>query len=147
MKNHPIPRRQQKKEAGFLSAVLIGAVLSMLLGLILLALSCIPALSLADPLRFAPIFALAVLFISAAAGSYFAARLHGKSGLACGVLSALIFVLGTVAAACAFSLKIRVSLFMICVPILLIVSAVAGVCGVSEREQKPHVHKHIRRKI
>ncbi len=147
MKKHPTARHAPKKETGFLISVFSGAAFSMLLGMLLLALSCIPALSLADPLRFAPVFALASLFVSAAAGSYFAARLHGKSGLACGVLSALILILGIVAAACAFSLKIRVSLFMICAPILLIVAAVAGVCGVSEHQPKAYRHKHAKIKM
>ena len=144
MKKHPTARRGQKKEIGFPLSVLAGTVFSLLLGMALLALSCIPALSLADPLRFAPFFALACLFVSAAAGAYFAARLHGKSGLACGVLSALLLILAAVAMAGLFSLKIRVSLFMICAPALLIVSAVAGVCGVSEREPKVHRHKPVK---
>lgn len=146
MKKHPAARRQQKKETSFPISVLTGALLSLLLGLLLLALSCIPALSLADPLRFAPVFALASLFVSAAFGAFSAARLHGKSGLACGMLSSLVFILGIVATACALSLKIRVSLFMICAPALLIISAVAGVCGVSEKEIKPYKHKHVKRK-
>ena len=147
MKKRPISRRQPKKETGFLISVLAGTAFSILIGMLLLALSCIPALSLADPLRFAPAFALASLFVSAAAGAYFAARLHGKSGLACGALSSLALILGIVATACALSLKIRVSLFMICTPILLVVSAVAGVCGVSEKEPKSYRHKHAKRKF
>ncbi|MBQ2988375.1 MAG: hypothetical protein IJD59_04650 [Clostridia bacterium] len=142
MKKHPTARRQTKKETAFPIAVLAGAVFSLVLGMALLALSCIPALSLADPLRFAPVFAIACLFVSAAAGAYFAARLHGKSGLACGVLSSLLLILAAVAMAGLFSLRIRTSLFMICAPAILIVSAVAGVCGVSEREPRAHRHKH-----
>ncbi|MBR6744057.1 MAG: hypothetical protein IKM00_02425 [Clostridia bacterium] len=116
MKKHPTARRQTKKETAFPIAVLAGAVFSLVLGMALLALSCIPALSLADPLRFAPVFAIACLFVSAAAGAYFAARLHGKSGLACGVLSSLLLILAAVAMAGLFSLRIRTSLFMICAP-------------------------------
>lgn len=135
--SHPAP----KKETGFLRAVLTGAACSLALGLILLMLSCIPALALPDPLRFAPVFALVCLFVSTAAGAYLAAKLHGKSGLACGLLSSLAFVGVIVSLTFILSLKIRVSLFFICAPLLLITSAVAGVCGVSSPAPKKHKHK------
>ena len=143
MKKHPV-RGQSKKEVGFPTAILAGALVSVLLGMILLALSCIPVLALSDPLRFAPVFALASLFVSAAVGAHTAAKLHGKSGLACGLLSALMLILAIVAAACACALKIRVSLFTVCAPILLIVSAIAGLRGVSEKAPKIHKHKPVK---
>ena len=142
MKKHIPVRRQPKKAMGLIPSVFAGALLSVLLGMLLLVISCFPALALSDPLRFAPVFAIASLFVATAVGAYTAAKLHGKSGLACGVLSTLVLILAIVSAACAFSLKIRFSLFMICAPILLIVSAISGISGVSEKEMKPHRHKH-----
>ena len=141
MKKHFHSRSPQKKETGFLTAVLIGTVFSLALGMILLALLCIPALALADPLRFAPAFALSALFISAAAGAFLAAKLHGKSGLACGILSALTLVICIVALCFIFSLKIRASLFFICAPALLLVAAFAGLRGVSAPSPKVRHHK------
>ena len=143
MKKHPV-RGQSKKTFGFPTAILAGALVSVLLGMVLLALSCIPILALSDPLRFAPVFALASLFISAAVGAHIAAKLHGKSGLACGVLSALVLILVLVLIACILSLKIRMTLFTICAPALLLTAAVAGISGVSEKAPKVHKHKHVK---
>ena len=140
MKKHPV-RGQTKREIGFPAAVLAGALISVLLGMLLLALSCIPVLSLSDPLRFVPVFALASLFIANAVGARTAAKLHGKSGLACGMLSALALILILVTVACILSLKIRTMLFVICAPALLLVAAVAGISGVSEKKSK-HKHKY-----
>lgn len=141
MKKHPV-RGQTKREIGFPAAVLAGALISVLLGMLLLALSCIPVLSLSDPLRFVPIFALASLFIANAVGARTAARLHGKSGLACGMLSALALILILVTTACILSLKIRLTLFTVCAPALLLTAAVAGISGVSKKAPKVHKHKH-----
>ena len=141
MKKHPV-RGQMKKELGFPTAILAGALVSVLLGMLLLALSCIPVLAFSDPLRFAPVFALASLFISTAVGAHTAAKLHGKSGLACGVLSALALILILITVACILSLKIRVTLFTVCAPALLLTAAVAGISGVSEKAPKVHKHKH-----
>ena len=144
MKKHPPARRAQKKELGFPISVLLGAVCSLFCGTALLALSCIPLLALPDPLRFAPVFALVCLFVSVAVGANFAARLHGKSGLACGVLCALALILTLVALACVLSLKIRTSLFMICAPALLLTAAISGICGVSEKAPKVRKHKPVK---
>ena len=144
MKKHPPARRAQKKELSFPASVLLGAICSLFCGTVLLALSCIPLLSLPDPLRLAPVFAIACLFASVAVGANLAARLHGKSGLACGILSALAFILTLVALACALSLKIRTSLFIICAPALLLTAAIAGVCGVSEKAPKIRKHKPVK---
>ena len=141
MKKHFHSRSPQKKEVGFLTAVLIGTAFSLALGMILLALLCIPALALSDPLRFAPAFALSALFISAAAGAFLSAKLHGKSGLACGILTALMLIICLVALCFIFSLKIRTTLFFICAPVLLLVSAFAGLRGVSAPSPKMRHHK------
>jgi len=141
MKKHPISRRQPKTELGFLPSVLAGALCSLLLGMLLLTLLSILALLLEDPLRYAPVLALSCLFIATAAGAHLAARLHGKSGLACGLLSSLGMIVCTVALDFALALQIRTSLFLICAPALLAVAAVAGLKGVSRRESKPKRRK------
>ena len=141
MKKHHPAHRKPKRAFGFSAAVLSGAAFSTALGMALLALACIPALSLSDPLRFVPVFALVCLFVSAAAGAHLSARLHGKSGLLCGLISALALILILVVFACVLSLKIKTSLFLICAPALLFVSAIAGVCGVSASEPKMPRHK------
>ena len=141
MKKHHPARRKPKKALGFSAAVLSGAAFSTVLGMVLLALACIPALSLSDPLRFVPVFALVCLFVSAAAGAHLSARLHGKNGLLCGLLSSRALILILVVTACVLSLKIKTSLFLICAPALLLISAIAGVCGVSASEPKMPKHK------
>ena len=146
MKKHPVSRSAPKKEKSFLFSVFAGAVFSLALGLLLLALFCIPALALEDPLRFVPAFALISLFACAVSGARLAARLHGKSGLAAGVLSTLLLILLLVLLAFAFSLKIRSTLFFLCAPALLFVSAAAGIGGVSDKKEKRHrAHHHVGR--
>ncbi len=131
-------RSQPKKEKSFFVSVFIGAVISLVCGILLLMLSCVPMLSLEDPNRFAPVFGLAALFISAIVGGYLSARTHRKSGLACGALSALLLISVLVLLAFALELKIRTSLFIICAPSLVVCSAIAGICGVgSESSPKP----------
>ena len=132
MKKRRYSRSTPKKEKSFLFSVLCGAAFSFLLGMLLLTLFAFPALILEDPLRFAPIFSLSALFVSAAGGAYLSARLHRKSGLACGMLSSLGMILILVALSFIFSLQIKSSLFMICAPALLVVSAIAGICGVGK---------------
>ena len=130
MKKHRYSHSRPKKEKGFLFSVLFGACFSFLLGMLLLALFSVPVLKLPDPLRFAPVFAISALFISAIVGANLAARFHGKSGLACGVLSSLTLIVILVGLGFVFSLQIKPSLFIICAPSLLVVSAVSGICGV-----------------
>lgn len=132
MKKHHYSRSKPKTEKSFLFSVLFGALFSLILGMLLLALFTVPALMLEDPLRFAPIFSLVALFISAIIGAHISARLHGKSGLACGMLSSLVMIMVLVALGFIFSLQIKTSLFMICAPSLIIVSAIAGICGVGK---------------
>lgn len=132
MKKHRYSRSKQKAEKSFLFSVFFGSACSLLLGIILLVLSSFPLLILEDPLRFTPIFSLISLFISASVGAYISARLHRKSGLACGMLSSLVMIMALVALGFIFSLQIKTSLFMICAPSLLIISAIAGICGVGK---------------
>jgi putative membrane protein (TIGR04086 family) len=127
---HAPSRSAPKKEKSFVFSVFYGAFFSLFLGVLLLALFSLPALKLEDPLRFAPVFALTALFIAAAVGAYIAARSHGKSGLACGMLSSLVLIMTLVALGFIFSVQIKTSLFSVCAPSLLLVSAVAGICGV-----------------
>lgn len=132
MKKHRISRSKPKKEKNFIFSVFFGAFFSLLLGMILLSVFSIPLLKLEDPLRFAPVFALIALFVSAAIGAHLSARFHGKSGLACGVLSSLVMIMILVGLGFLFSLQIKPTLFIICAPSLLVISAIAGICGVGK---------------
>ncbi|MBE6665678.1 MAG: TIGR04086 family membrane protein [Ruminococcaceae bacterium] len=132
MKKHRYSRSQPKKEKSFLFSVCFGAFFSLFLGILLLALFSLPSLKLEDPLRFAPIFALISLFVSSAIGAHLSARFHGKSGLACGVLSSLLLIILLVGLGFLFSLQIKPTLFTICAPSMLIISAIAGICGVKK---------------
>ncbi|MBR7161671.1 MAG: TIGR04086 family membrane protein [Clostridia bacterium] len=131
MKKHRYSRSRTKKEKSFIVSVFSGALCSLLFGVLLTALFALPALKLEDPLRFAPVFGLASLFISAAVGAHLSARLHGKSGLACGMLSSLLLILVLVGLSFVFSVQIKPSLFSICAPSLLLLSAVSGILGVT----------------
>lgn len=130
MKKRRISRSKSRKEKSFLFSVFFGAAFSLILGMALLTLFAIPTLKLEDPLRFVPIFGLISLFVSSAIGAHISARLHGKSGLACGVLSSLTMIMALVALGFIFSLQINSTLFIICAPSMLIISAIAGICGV-----------------
>lgn len=132
MKKHRYSRSKPRKEKSFLFSVCFGAFFSLFFGMLLLALLTVPALKLEDPLRFAPVFGLISLFISATVGAHLAARFHGKSGLACGVLSSLLLILLLVALGFLFSLHIKPTLFTICAPSILVISAIAGICGVGK---------------
>ena len=132
MKKHRISRSKPKKEKNFIFSVFFGAFFSLLLGMILLSVFSIPLLKLEDPLRFVPVFALIALFVSAAIGAHLSARFHGKSGLACGVLSSLVMIMILVGLGFLFSLQIKPTLFIICAPSLLVISAIAGICGVGK---------------
>ena len=132
MKKHHISHSRPKKEKSFLFSVFFGTCSSLVFGMVLLSVFAIPALKLEDPLRFIPIFALISLFLSAAIGAHISARLHRKSGLACGVLSSLLLILVLVGLGFLFSVQIKPTLFMICAPSLLIISAIAGICGVGK---------------
>lgn len=132
MKKHRYSRSKPKKEKSFLFSVFSGACVSLVLGMLLLALFAIPALKLEDPTRFVPVFALIALFVSAAAGAHLSARFHGKSGLACGILSSLLLIMILVGLGFLFSLQIKPTLFTICAPSILVISAIAGICGVGK---------------
>ena len=143
MKRSRIPkdRSQPKKEKNFLVSVLIGTAVSLLTGMLLLALSCFPALMMEDPLRFAPAFAIVSLFVSTIFGSHISARTYGKNGLACGALSALLVIAVLVVGAFIFEWKIKTVLFAVCAPALLICAMIAGICGIGTEKTKKPRHK------
>lgn len=132
MKKHRYSRSKPKKEKSFLFSVCFGAFFSLALGVVLLTLFSLPALKLEDPTRFVPVFALISLFVSAAVGAHLSARFHGKSGLACGILSSLLLIVILVGLGFLFSLQIKPTLFTICAPSILVISAIAGICGVGK---------------
>ena len=134
-KKHPFQKRNTEgRKKSFFTSVLTGSVISLLSGIALLAVFSFPALAMEDPLRFAPVFGITALFLSVIIGSYISARVHGKNGLACGALSALLTVAALIVLTFAMKFSIRTELFLICAPALIISACIAGVCGVSTEE-------------
>ncbi|MBQ8496017.1 MAG: TIGR04086 family membrane protein [Clostridia bacterium] len=137
----PKDRSQPKKEKNFLVSVMIGVTTALLSGIILLVLFCFPALMLEDPLQFAPAFAIASLFLATIFGSYLSAHIHRKSGLACGALCSFLMILLIISVSFILDWNIRVTVFAICAPALLICSMIAGICGVSSEKSVKPKHK------
>ena len=134
-------RTQSGKEKSFFVSVFLGTLLSLVIGLLLLVISCFAGLSMEDPEKLAPVFALISLFITALLGGYIAARTHKENGFFCGALSGILLVGILVLLVFAFSLSIKISLLLICAPAVIVSSAVAGVCGVSAGKKPRSVHK------
>ena len=130
MKKHRFSHPKPKKGKSFLFSIFFGASVSIFSGIFLLLIFTVPMLKMEDPLKFVPIFALISLFVSSSIGAHISARLHGKSGLACGVLSSLAVILTLTCLGFFFSIQINPSLFIICAPSMLVLSAIAGICGV-----------------
>ena len=118
-------RTQKGKEKSFFVSVFLGTVISLALGLLLLVLSCFAGLSIS-------------LFITALSGGYIAARTHRENGFFCGALSGVFLIGILVLLVFIFSLSIKISLFLICAPAVIVSSAVSGVCGVSAGTTQKH---------
>ncbi len=131
-------RTQKGKEKSFFVSVFLGTVISLALGLLLLVLSCFAGLSMEDPEKFTPVFSLISLFITALSGGYIAARTHRENGFFCGALSGVFLIGILVLLVFIFSLSIKISLFLICAPAVIVSSAVSGVCGVSAGTTQKH---------
>ena len=97
-------RSTAKTEKSFLFCILLGMFFALLSGVILLAISCFPALMMEDPTRFAPAFAIVSLFLATIFGAYLASRLHRKNGFACGAVTALLVIASLVLLSFAFSM-------------------------------------------
>ncbi len=133
--------RSETKEKSFFVSVFIATLLSLVLGLLLLIPMTLLGLRLEDPDRFTPIFALISLFLTALAGGYTAARIHRENGLLCGALSGILLIGILILLVFAFSLSVRLTLFLTCAPAIVISSAAAGICGVSAGKEKKPKHR------
>lgn len=134
-------RSTAKTEKSFLFCILLGMFFALLSGVILLAISCFPAMMMEDPTRFAPAFAIVSLFLATIFGAYLASRLHRKNGFACGAVTALLVIASLVLLSFAFSMKIHTVLFAICAPALVICSMIAGITAVSTESTPKTKHK------
>lgn len=132
---------RQKNEKSFFVSVFLGTVISLVIGLILLVVTCFLGLSMKDPDKYTPMLSLASLFITALISGYLAARTHRKSGLACGALSGILLVGILVLLAFAFGYGIHISLFAICAPAVIVCSTLSGVVGVGADVQPKKKHK------
>ncbi len=138
MSKTTIPKNRSSAKTGksFFVSVFLGTLIALAIGLGLLIVSSFAGLSLEDPEPFLPIISLVSLFVSSLFGGYLSARIHKESGLVCGALSGilLIGILVLLTFSCSFSIKL--SLFMICAPAILVVASIAGVCGVNGGKEK-----------
>ena len=130
-----------KKEKSFFVSVFMGTIIALAVGLLLLLAVCFLGLSLDDPDKFTPPLALGSLFVTALLSGYLSARKHKKSGLLCGAVSGILLTGIMVLLAFAFSLGIRLSLFAICAPAIIVCAALAGICGVGSGSVKKPKHK------
>lgn len=137
----PKDRSQPKKEKNFLMSVMIGVISAFCLGITLLVIFSFPALAMEDPSRFAPAFAIAALFLSMFFGSYLAAHIYKKNGLACGAFCAFLVIVLIVLLSFILNWQIRMTAFAVCAPALLICSMIAGICGVSSKRSVKPKHK------
>jgi putative membrane protein (TIGR04086 family) len=126
-------RTQPQKEKNFFVSVFFGTLISLVIGLALLVISCFLGLFTEDPSRLTPIFALAVLFITALLSGYISARTYRENGFFCGLLSGILLVGTLVILIFAFRFTIRFSLFSICAPAVVIASSLAGIGGVNTK--------------
>ncbi len=134
-------RATQKNEKSFFVSVFLGTVISLVIGIVLLVVTCFLGLSMKDPDKYTPMLALAALFITALVSGYLAARAHRKSGLACGALSGILLIGILVLLAFAFGFGIHISLFAICAPAIVICSMLSGVVGVGADTPPRKKHK------
>ena len=132
-------RTHEKKDKSFFAAVLIGTLTALAIGLVLLLASCFLGLSFDDPDRYTPILALASLFITALTGGYLSARTHRKNGLACGAVSGILLVGILVLLTFALGLGIRLPLFAICAPAVIVCAAIAGIGSGTVKKPKHKV--------
>lgn len=130
-----------KKEKSFFVSVFTGTVIALVVGILLLLAACLIGLSLDDPDKLTAPLALGSLFVTALLAGYLSARGHKKNGLLCGAVSGILLTGIMVLLAFAFGLGIRLSLFAICAPAVIVCAAIAGICGVGSGSVKKPKHK------
>lgn len=134
-------RLQKGQEKSFFVSVFLGTLSSLFIGILLLLFSCLLCLSMEDPERAIPILALICLLCTSLFSGYLSARAHRENGFLCGLLSGIFLVGILIIFAFAFSFSIRISLFGILSPTLVISSAIAGICGVSAKRKAKNKRK------
>ena len=126
---------------GLLPCALLGLAVSAAFSAAIAAVCALFALSMQDPGKLTPTFALASLFIAALAGGFASARKKGGSVLPCGVLTAALFLALISVLALIFSLKMNISLFALrALGVLLcsVLGANAGAGTGGKRKKRKH---------
>ena len=134
-------RSAPQKERSFFVSVFVSTAIALIFGFFLLILICLMGLSLKDPAQYTPMLAIAALFATSLLAGYLSARGHGKSGLACGALSALLLLGVLILLAFAFEMQIHIPLFGICAPAVIVCSSIAGIVGVGADRTPKKKHK------
>ncbi|MBQ9748686.1 MAG: TIGR04086 family membrane protein [Clostridia bacterium] len=127
----------KKKRRQLPVAVCIGTLTGLTAGLLFLVLFTALGLTIQDPDRITPPLAIVALLACALICGYVSARLHGKSGFLCGILSGLMLLGILILTIFACRCVIRITLFAVCAPAVLVCAAVAGVCAVSGKKERP----------
>lgn len=130
-----------KSQKSYIKCVLIGTLIGIAVGAVLLFLLAAAGLSLDDPRKYAPIFALASLFAASYISGIAGAKLYGGRRSRAGLLSGLLFILAVVLVTFAVGAKLNLLLLAICVPVAVILSLLGDITGAGSPAAKRHKHR------
>lgn len=137
-------RYTQNKEKSYMICVLYGTLWGIAAGVVLLLICGGAGLALDDPEKYTPILALSSLFISAFITGYAAAKSKGCDGAATGLGAGAALILLIVLLSLFAGEPLKLGLFAICAPVILVTSLFAGITGANRRSDAP---KRKRKKI
>lgn len=131
--------------AGLVPSAFSGLLAAVISALAIAAVCALAAISMPDPGKYAGIFALAALFVSAFAGGFTTARKKGDSTLICGALTAALALAAVSLLALIFSVKMNVSAFALRALGVLICSVLGANIGVGSRTEGKRKKKNAHR--
>ena len=131
----------QKTEKNYFICVLFGTLWGIAAGIILLVLCTLAGTFLEDPEKYAPITALASLFVASYVAGYKAAAYKRSGGAGIGLAAGATFILLVSLFALATASSIKLPLFAICAPVSILTSVFAGITGAGKKQKKPKKHK------
>ncbi len=137
-----VSSRHTQKNRGFLPSVFVGTLLALSFGAALLFLFSGADLMLDDPVRYAPAFAFGALALTAVFGGRFSARRFGQSGVLCGIFSGILLLALIAVVPLALSWEIRLPVFAVGAPAVLLLSALSGALALRARPGKRRRKKH-----
>ena len=131
----------QKTEKNYFICVLFGMLWGIASGAVLLAVCAVAGTVLEDPEKYAPIMALASLFVASYVTGYKAAAYKRSGGAGIGLASGVSFILIVSLFALATSSSIKLPLFAICAPVSILTSVFAGITGSGKKQKAPKKRK------